>query len=56
MNDPQPPQGWAINKHIWNKMLNKKQIKKSPLGDLGVVSWQSWRAATRNPVEALKYE
>ena len=20
------------------------------------VSWQSWRAATRNPVEALRYE
>ena len=20
------------------------------------VSWQSWRAATRNPVDALKYE
>jgi putative ABC transport system permease protein len=20
------------------------------------VSWQSWKAATRNPVEALKYE
>lgn len=31
--------------------------KKSPLGDLGVVrSWQSWHAATRNPVEALRYE
>jgi len=23
---------------------------------LGTVSWQSWRAATRNPVEALRYE
>jgi putative ABC transport system permease protein len=23
---------------------------------LFTVSWQSWRAATRNPVEALKYE
>jgi ABC-type antimicrobial peptide transport system permease subunit len=23
---------------------------------LSVVSWQSWRAATRNPVEALRYE
>jgi putative ABC transport system permease protein len=20
------------------------------------ISWQSWRAATRNPVEALRYE
>jgi putative ABC transport system permease protein len=23
---------------------------------IGTVSWQSWRAATRNPVEALRYE
>jgi putative ABC transport system permease protein len=23
---------------------------------LSTVSWQSWRAATRNPVEALRYE
>jgi putative ABC transport system permease protein len=23
---------------------------------LVTVSWQSWRAATRNPVEALRYE
>jgi putative ABC transport system permease protein len=23
---------------------------------LTTVSWQSWRAATRNPVEALRYE
>jgi putative ABC transport system permease protein len=23
---------------------------------LATVSWQSWRAATRNPVEALRYE
>jgi hypothetical protein len=31
--------------------------KKSPLGDLGVAEyWQSWKAATRNPVEALQYE
>jgi hypothetical protein len=30
-------------------------LLKSPLGDLGV-NWQSWRAATRNPVEALRYE
>jgi len=42
MNDPQPPRG-AINKHIWNKMMNKKTKQKVPpayrqsgLGDLGV--------------------
>jgi len=23
---------------------------------LSAISWQSWRAATRNPVEALRYE
>jgi putative ABC transport system permease protein len=23
---------------------------------LATVSWQSWRAATKNPVEALRYE
>jgi putative ABC transport system permease protein len=23
---------------------------------IATVSWQSWRAATRNPVEALRYE
>jgi len=28
----------------------------TPLGDLGVDYYLSWLAATRNPVEALRYE
>ena len=29
---------------------------KVPLGDLGVVFLESWNSATKNPVEALRYE
>ena len=34
----------------------RKDELKSPLGDLGVKQIEVWRAATRNPVEALRYE
>ena len=39
-------------------LIRQSEIRTSPLkGDLGVKSsWQNWRAATRNPVEALRYE
>jgi hypothetical protein len=39
--------------------MNKKSPQTLPINreDLGVENkWQSWKAATRNPVEALKYE
>lgn len=52
--------------------MNKKKKIKFPSGDLGskkfksvmksdksrfrMISWQSWRATARNPVEALRYE
>ncbi len=35
-------------KRVMNKKSNKTKFQ--------TVSWQSWRAATRNPVEALRYE
>lgn len=58
-----------ISWYILNKWLQNFAYKTelswwifamSGLGTLGIalltVSWQSWRAATRNPVEALRYE
>jgi len=33
-----------------------EDTKKSPPGDLGVKLTEIWKAATRNPVEALRYE
>ena len=45
--------GLLIN--FGSKSLEFKRVmnKKSKFG---IISWQSWRAATRNPVEALRYE
>ncbi len=36
------------SKNQGNQKITKIKVK--------TVSWQSWRAATRNPVEALRYE
>jgi hypothetical protein len=33
-----------------------KSVMKSGVILIQAVSWQSWRAATQNPVEALRYE
>ena len=39
------------------ELEDRRKTSSVPLGDIGVdLSWQSLRAATRNPVEALKYE
>jgi hypothetical protein len=56
---PKNPKGGFKKEKIFN-MVNiifiRTERPKSPLGDLGVGFPQSWRAATRNPVEALRYE
>jgi len=59
------PLAWLVI-HIWLKNFAYKTaiswwiFALSGLIALGIalltVSWQSWRAATRNPVEALRYE
>jgi len=33
-----------------------KSVMKSGVIIVRTVSWQSWKAATRNPVKALRYE
>jgi hypothetical protein len=56
---PNPPRGaLRSNKIIMLfRYLIRTEKPKSPLGVLGVgIIWQSWRAATKNPVEALRYE
>jgi len=59
------PIGWyAMNKWLQNfaykTELNWWIFALSGIITIGIViltvSWQSWRAATRNPVEALRYE
>ncbi len=59
------PAGWYAV-HLWlEKFANKTEISWWVFALAGVivsciafvtVIWQSWRAATRNPVEALRYE
>ena len=39
-----------------NMIRLKYEFKVPPGGFRGGFCWQSWRAATRNPVEALRYE
>jgi putative ABC transport system permease protein len=59
------PLAWLVI-HVWLKNFAYKTaiswwiFALAGLIALGIalvtVSWQSWRAATRNPVEALRYE
>jgi len=42
---------------VINKIEDETKSRiQSPPGGFRGVFWQSWRAATRNPVEALRYE
>ena len=38
------------------KNMGRMKLKRVPGTKFEYVSWQSWRAASRNPVEALRYE
>jgi len=53
-----PPKGEDLGINDKMNDSNKYALAEvSPWGRFrGAVSWQSWRAATRNPVEALRYE
>jgi putative ABC transport system permease protein len=52
-------QRWLQN-YAYHIHLNLGIFSLSGMIIIGIalitVSWQSWRAATRNPVEALRYE
>jgi putative ABC transport system permease protein len=59
------PIGWSIINHMEEGIANRATIAWWIFALAGLltlvialitVSWQSWRAATRNPVEALRYE
>jgi len=60
---PHPPKG-GLTKYqrvINDQVTRKQKIKQSagskvPPGGFRGGFWQSWRAATTNPVEALRYE
>jgi hypothetical protein len=39
-----------------NNLYENRKVKVPPGGFRGGFIWQSLRAATRNPVEALRYE
>jgi putative ABC transport system permease protein len=59
------PLAWFIMKKWLENFAYKTEVSWWIFAEAGIitlvialltVSWQSWRVATRNPVEALRYE